>query len=100
MSTTKHTPGPWEVAANGTTVLDAENRKVADTVTDGWNNERHRADAAFIAAAPELLALIEDTYLYMKMFHSDSVQFKDMHKRLKEMGFSPDEWEIDGFEIG
>ncbi len=50
----KHTPGPWSVSECGTTVwAEAPLRRIADV--------RHvrDADAALIAAAPELLAVLK-----------------------------------------
>ena len=61
MKTTKHTPGPWNVASYeaGKVVIEAhDGSDVADIV---WCDrpgivDQCRANAALIAAAPELLA--------------------------------------------
>ncbi len=57
---TQHTPGPWEVATDGATVLAGQfDEFVADCQSDGYNAEsaydQDRANARLIAAAPELL---------------------------------------------
>lgn len=61
----KHTPGPWkhhkgEVYAPGNqrVALIAQPRSVGDA--DGDNDEEYLANGLLIAAAPEMLALIDD----------------------------------------
>jgi hypothetical protein len=61
----KHTPGPW-VANGGRTILADERLRVGDlsewtrvaTVEMMYNPERASANAALIAAAPELLSAL------------------------------------------
>lgn len=48
---TKHTPGPWHVAANASAIVrDSADRDIAKTLDD--NRE---ANARLIAAAPDML---------------------------------------------
>ena len=65
----KHTPGPWE--AREFAVMDHEQTKGIgiysgdDCMSDlvfgqGWSDDQVRANARLIAAAPELLAALEE----------------------------------------
>lgn len=57
MSKTKHTPGPW--GASGT-VVRADNGQGAVIAELGKVRDVNLANAALIAAAPELLRALED----------------------------------------
>ena len=49
----KHTPGPWHVA--GVSVTSADGLHVCDVNGYGATDETKRANAALIAAAPDML---------------------------------------------
>jgi hypothetical protein len=56
---TPHTPGPWESDHN---FIDAKKRTIASIRPKGFGNDmtaEDNANAALIAAAPELLAALE-----------------------------------------
>lgn len=60
MNTTKnHTPGPWEHEKGSVSVFAKDGNKVCDTIW--WNKTvpEAKANAALIAAAPDLLAACE-----------------------------------------
>lgn len=56
MANAKHTPGPWDVSfgRNDAAIHAGGTIAMIDDVMTGW-----RANAALIAAAPELLAALE-----------------------------------------
>jgi hypothetical protein len=54
----KHTPGPWHVNAPAS-VVSIDGLHVCDINGYGATDERKRADAALISAAPDLLAAAE-----------------------------------------
>jgi len=57
---TTHTPGPWKVDADERSVIAAPNGEwVAQVITQRHLDEK-RANAKLIAAAPNLLAALED----------------------------------------
>jgi len=64
MNATKWTPGPWVAEQKGTRVLAKDDRiTIVCEVTGSVSNKTTTADAALIAAAPELydaLRLLED----------------------------------------
>lgn len=74
MKTPQHTPGPWQLGEEGGileghTPIDAAGWEgLAQVVTkmefDGYNAEG-QANARLIAAAPDLLAALEDLTSYM-----------------------------------
>lgn len=64
MSTTKHTPGPWQYAFEGGTVafiVEADGTTIGkiSTLENSTAHERLAANASLIAAAPLLLAFAE-----------------------------------------
>lgn len=62
--TTKHTPGPWRINPGTVEIRGADwNDIVADAGSD--------ADAALIAAAPDLLEALEAAHGYLVMFGTD-----------------------------
>lgn len=80
MSETKHTPGPWAVCEEpapndywfpGITIgaePKQDARRVCDVFTGGMKgadiNPMHAANARLIAAAPELLAMLQHVYAH------------------------------------
>ena len=54
----KHTPGPWRVNAPAS-VVSIDGLHVCDVNGYGATDERKRADAVLISAAPDLLAALE-----------------------------------------
>ena len=71
----KHTPGPWCISRDGTpdyapqyTVYDEE---PGDRVATAFVSE---ANAALIAAAPELLEALEEAHNALELFASDESQ--------------------------
>ena len=66
---TKHTPGPWK-RLGASDILGADG--VVTASAKGWLDRKHpecHANAALIAAAPELLGALEDAVTYL---HRDS----------------------------
>jgi len=66
--TTQHTPGPWNVT--GLYVREQDGGLVA-SINDLWHDQKTpkaemAANARLIAAAPELLAALEDTKLWLE----------------------------------
>lgn len=65
---TKHTPGPWHrnIRANGkyTTVFAGRNQHVA-VINQQDNPEETEANIDLIAAAPEMLRILEDALLHL-----------------------------------
>ena len=63
MSETKYTPGPWHrnipPARKYTTVWAGRNMHVAHVVGNGFSDEEVEANLKLIAAAPELLSVVE-----------------------------------------
>lgn len=56
----QHTPGPWDVTPSGFHVYDAHGSVTADCAQpDVRRLEERKANARLIAAAPELLAMVE-----------------------------------------
>ncbi len=51
----KHTPGPWDVESDGTSVAMANQVCVVAPSPDWADNDTTKANARLIAAAPELL---------------------------------------------
>lgn len=62
----KHTPGPWR--ENYGTVLDENLNLIAVVHSGVWPDEKCRADTRLIAAAPELLALLEEARRTLEMW--------------------------------
>ena len=59
MSEQKHTPGPWESGNGTTSIYGSDGKEVARRIWHGpQDDERSLANARLIAAAPELLALL------------------------------------------
>lgn len=63
MPASNTTPGPWHVGGNGTIVYAADGLAVANATTYHGRTEPEtgRANAALIAAAPCMLALVRAT---------------------------------------
>jgi hypothetical protein len=60
MNLTKHTPGPWTVRQSAA-IDDVRGRWIASVAKSGWCDDAERdANAALIAAAPDLLAALID----------------------------------------
>ena len=59
MKTTKHTPGPWSTEYDGSIVM---NRQIVSgpIAPESADREEHAANAALIAAAPDLLAACKE----------------------------------------
>lgn len=58
-----HTPGPWEVSGRFGTCIFSEGPEVARAnvhALKGWGVERAQANARLIAAAPDLLAALQE----------------------------------------
>jgi hypothetical protein len=61
MSKAQHTPGPWKLISNGLLVQDAGNRLHIGTFKEAEGlGHSAAANARLIAAAPELLAALEE----------------------------------------
>jgi hypothetical protein len=60
---TSHTPGPWEATiweCHALTTIRAKNRIIAECAGNGRYAKDCEADARLIAAAPDLLAALQD----------------------------------------
>lgn len=62
-----HTPGPWRVESDGSTVTMAGQCVVTAPCPDGGTRAEERANACLISAAPELLAALRD---YLELEHA------------------------------
>lgn len=102
-----HTPGPWKT--NGTTVLDSNGFGIADAeetlVLSGWADtgaehwsrrpgqtyreiewEEAEANARLIAAAPDLLRVIQETEAWLSFnVRPDADQIRVFRNELKEV---------------
>lgn len=58
----QHTPGPWHAMPfnGGETIYAHDNHRVAECLATGKHGEKHEANARLIAAAPELLAALQN----------------------------------------
>ena len=56
--TTPHTPGPWTVESDRTTVAMGNQCVIVAPAPDGASQAETRANTALIAAAPDLLAAL------------------------------------------
>jgi hypothetical protein len=54
----KHTPGPWE--HNDYQIIETKTEKVIANCTYGGRNSNNSNDARLIAAAPELLQMLQE----------------------------------------
>ena len=74
MKTDKHTEGPWEACDDGTAVRNSltDNRIIALTDEDIlMAPEERRANARLIAAAPEMLAALEEIHRLVILAQTD-----------------------------
>lgn len=55
----KHTPGPWTLEANDSVVVMSGQAVIVAPAPDGEPFSRQQANARLIAAAPDLLAMLE-----------------------------------------
>lgn len=70
MTEVKHTPGPWFVTGSMTKYVEAripggliqEVASCGPTEADGGYGDQQQANAKLIAAAPDLLAKLEETH--------------------------------------
>ena len=62
MTRPRHTPGPWRIhrLTNGWPVITSDDHDIADLRLNGKGLPHAEANAALIAAAPELLAALKD----------------------------------------
>jgi len=71
----KHTPGPWTVESDGTSIACSTQVFITAPAPDGAGLDEEKANAALIAAAPELLdalhVLLEQ---YRKLFDNNDSQ--------------------------
>ena len=56
-----HTPGPWRVESDGTTVAMGGQAVIVAPAPDGATRETEKANARLIAAAPDLLEAVAFT---------------------------------------
>lgn len=66
MNETKHTPGPWKIQEAFNRI--ETDREIIATV-DGWELGNGKANARLIAAAPELLQALEQSYTELQCEH-------------------------------
>lgn len=67
MTTPQHTPGPWFYDGQnscGAHVIHVAQGEIAEAFGDSWSDEGQQAEANahLIAAAPEMLAALEEAY--------------------------------------
>lgn len=77
--TTKHTKGPWRVAgANVKSESDigihGKDYIICDMCRDGYDDSEQMANAALIAAAPELLVAVQRCLNYIEGAEAESGQ--------------------------
>jgi len=56
----KHTPGPWTVESDGSSITMGGQVVITGPSPDGSTRDEEKANARLIAAAPELLANLEN----------------------------------------
>lgn len=66
----EHTPGPWTFEDSGRDMIliltERESIRVAEVVTDNVDSDKYAiADARLIAAAPDLLAALEEAMEFL-----------------------------------
>ena len=59
---TEHTPGPWHASYGGETITVSAARVVVARLAGGFRPQIREANARLIAAAPELLAALDEFY--------------------------------------
>lgn len=84
MSTSKHTPGPWQVNQSdiGMRMIYVDiARGVVKNIADVVINDETAANAALIAAAPTMLAALYEARATVAMVHSEfnSYNFTDRY---------------------
>jgi hypothetical protein len=82
----KHTPGPWEVKTHPLCILTAGRRPIADVMIQSMGDtrgveyeecfQRALADAALIAAAPELLDQLKGALRLLEAQDEDGVMIE------------------------
>lgn len=77
----KHTPGPWRLAKNDPNWIETKNGLIAmisDVRGDRNITSRTQANAALIAAAPEMLEALNESYEYIQAcFYSGCPDHQD-----------------------
>ena len=85
----KHTPGPWIVAEDQ--VGDDDGNTIADvTLFNEWNTTEGivtkempwEANARLIAAAPELLEILEESVWYIDFGDSGAIEWHEQMEKL------------------
>lgn len=86
MSDKKYTPGPWEVTSdNGELWVDGEDSPVAMITGDAEGaTELELCDANLIAAAPELLEVLELAHEHMKVWVVGYRQGQNVHNAVEK----------------
>lgn len=59
MADTKYTPGPWKATARRVSKPETEDRLALDVQINGGNRDDNKANARLIAAAPDMLAVLQ-----------------------------------------
>jgi hypothetical protein len=84
MPETKHTPGPWIVEGNGITVR--QDRKHASKICQAFEvymcRQEREANARLIAAAPDMLAALEEAHRLNRMSVFDDGSSADHAARM------------------
>ena len=72
--TARHTPGPWRAMPDGAIQKDAAMPTGAAVIAYAhhWDEQRMRANAALIAAAPELLAALNSALSWITVLTETS----------------------------
>ena len=60
MTNTQHTPGPWFVDINGEGAITAPDGMLIARMQNAYRDDLRESNARLIAAAPELLAALQD----------------------------------------
>ena len=79
----KHTPGPWVKSTSSGMIRDSENKAVAIALRGHADTE---ANAALIAAAPEMLELIMELVDQPGQLHEDIVRMKRILAKVRGKG--------------
>lgn len=80
-ATAGHTPGPWTVDSDKTTVSMGGQCVIVAPAPDGAQQGEVRANASLIAAAPELLAALQDAEFLMRQAGKHAGPMQDSFNR-------------------
>lgn len=86
-----HTQGPWHVESDGTSISNATQVFITAPAPDGASREEEKANAALIAAAPDILEVLDRCLRYLsdlngcEWIKGDGAGEVDMRQRAKAL---------------